>query len=139
MTDEERAREANDRFYAAMNSLDISEMDGVWMDTREAVCVHPGREAIFGYERIRESWVMIFSVTDSMTIASSNERVQVAGEVAWVACTEIISIRTEEGLMAAAAQATNIFRRTGDTWRMIVHHASPAPLTTQDEWPDLIN
>ncbi|HEX8137310.1 MAG TPA: nuclear transport factor 2 family protein [Pyrinomonadaceae bacterium] len=139
MTDEEGALEANDRFYAAMNSLDISEMDEVWMDTEEAVCVHPGREAIFGYERIRESWVMIFSVTDSMTIASSNERIHVAGEVAWVACTEIISMMTGEGLIAAAAQATNIFRRTGEAWRMIVHHASPAPLTTQDEWPDLIN
>jgi ketosteroid isomerase-like protein len=139
MTDEESAREANDRFYAAMNSLDVGEMDGVWADTEEAVCVHPGREAIFGYERIRESWVMIFSVTESMTIASSNERIQVAGEIAWVACTEIISMMTEEGLLAAAAQATNIFRRTGNTWRMIVHHASPAPLTTQDEWPDLIN
>jgi ketosteroid isomerase-like protein len=139
MRDEERVREANDRFYAAMNSLDVGEMDMVWLDTEAAICVHPGREAIFGYEHIRESWVMIFSVTDSMTIASSNERVQVAGEIAWVACTEIISMMTEEGLVAAAAQATNIFRRAGDGWRMIVHHASPAPLTTQDEWPDLIN
>lgn len=139
MTDEERALAANDRFYAAMNSLDVGEMDAVWMDTKDAICVHPGREAIFGYERIRESWMMIFSVTDSMTIAPSNERVQVAGEVAWVACTEIISMMTEEGLVAAAAQATNIFRRADDNWRMIVHHASPAPLNTQEEWPDLIN
>jgi ketosteroid isomerase-like protein len=139
MSDEERVREANDRFYAAMNSLDLGEMDEVWTDEAEAVCVHPGREAIFGYERIRESWAMIFSVTNSMTIASSNERINVAGKVAWVVCTEIISMMTEEGLIAAAAQATNIFRLNGEQWRMIVHHASPAPLTTQDDWPDLIN
>jgi ketosteroid isomerase-like protein len=110
------------------------------VDEEAAICVHPGREAIFGYERIRESWVMIFSVTDSMTIASSNERITISGQVAWVSCTEIISMMTEEGLIAAAAQATNIFRLgDADDWRMIVHHASPAPLTTQDEWPDLIN
>ncbi|HEY6188290.1 MAG TPA: nuclear transport factor 2 family protein [Pyrinomonadaceae bacterium] len=139
MSDKERVRQANERFYAAMNSLDVGQMDLAWVDEEAAVCVHPGREAIFGYERIRESWVMIFSVTDSMTIASSNERITISGQVAWVSCTEIISMMTEEGLVAAAAQATNIFRLVGDNWRMIVHHASPAPLTTQDEWPDLIN
>ncbi|HEX8142087.1 MAG TPA: nuclear transport factor 2 family protein [Pyrinomonadaceae bacterium] len=139
MSDKQRVRQANDRFYAAMNSLDVGEMDLIWMDTEAAICVHPGREAIFGYERIRESWVMIFSVTDSMMIAASNERITVAGEVAWIACTEIISLATEEGLVAAAAQAINIFQLVGEEWRMIVHHASPAPLNTQDEWPDLIN
>lgn len=139
MSERDRVRETNDRFYAAMNSLDITEMDAVWMDAREAVCVHPGREAITGYERIRESWLMIFAATDSMMIASTNELVTIAGDVAWVACTETISIMTDEGLAAAAAQATNIFRRRTDGWRMILHHASPVPLTTQDEWPDVIN
>ena len=139
MSDTERVRENNDRFYAAMNLLDISAMDEVWMDDTAAVCVHPGREAILGYERIRESWLMIFAATDSMMIASTNELITVAGDIAWVACTETISIMTDEGLAAAAAQATNIFRRRNDGWRMILHHASPVPLTTQDEWPDVIN
>lgn len=139
MSDDERVREANDRFYAAMNALDIEEMDKVWVDDAEAICVHPGREAILGYESIRESWMMIFSATDSMMIASTGEFITVAGDVAWVVCLETISIMTEEGLAAAAAQATNIFRRRGARWRMVVHHASPVPLTPQDEWPDVIN
>ena len=143
MSDEERVRQANERFYGAMNSLDIAGMDEVWEQAAGAVCVHPGREAIFGYERIRASWVMIFSATDSMTIAPRGERITLAGDVAWVACTEIISMTTEEGLAAAAAQATNIFRRSSgngsDDWRMIVHHASPVPFMVEDEWPDVIN
>ncbi|HEV2911841.1 MAG TPA: nuclear transport factor 2 family protein [Pyrinomonadaceae bacterium] len=142
MSDDERGvRRANERFYAAMNALDISEMDDVWLDDGSAVCVHPGREAIFGYERIRESWLAIFSATDSMTILPRGERVTLWGDIAWVVCTEIISMTTEEGLAAAAAQATNIFRRAsaGDEWRMIVHHASPVPFIAEDEWPDVIN
>ena len=139
MADEQRVREINERFYMAMNSLEIDEMDEVWMDDGAAICVHPGREAIIGYERIRESWIAIFSASNAMSIAASNERITVTADVAWVACTETISMMTEEGLAAAAAQATNIFRREGGRWRMIVHHASPIPFTTLDEWPDVIN
>jgi ketosteroid isomerase-like protein len=139
MSDEQRVREANERFYTAMNSLDIDDMDEVWADDPAAICVHPGREAIFGYERIRESWLVIFTATNAMSIAASNERVMITNDVAWVACTETISMMMEEGLAAAAAQATNIFRRTPAGWRMIVHHASPIPFTTLDEWPDVIN
>jgi ketosteroid isomerase-like protein len=139
MSDEQRVREANERFYMAMNSLDIDEMDDLWFDDPLAVCIHPGREAIFGYESIRESWQMIFSSTNAMSIAASNEHVTVANDVAWVACTETISLMMEDGLAAAAAQAINIFRRTGSVWRIVVHHASPVPFAMQDEWPDVIN
>jgi uncharacterized protein (TIGR02246 family) len=139
MSDEQAVREANERFYMAMNALDIEEMDEVWMTDERAVCVHPGREAIIGYERIRESWVAIFSASGSMSIAASNERIQLSNDVAWVACTETISLMMEEGLAAAAAQATNIFRQTDGRWRMILHHASPIPFEPQDEWPEVIN
>jgi uncharacterized protein (TIGR02246 family) len=139
MSDEQSVREANERFYAAMNALDINEMNEVWADDEAAVCVHPGREAIIGYERIRESWAAIFSASTSMSIAASNEHVQLRGDVAWVSCVETISLVMEEGLAAAATQATNIYRRIEGGWRMTLHHASPIPFTTQDEWPDVIN
>lgn len=139
MSDEQAVHAANERFYLAMNMLNIEEMDDVWANDEMAVCVHPGREALVGYEQIRESWVAIFSSSSSMSIAASNERVQLDGDIAWVVCTETISMMMEEGLAAAAAQATNIFRRTNGRWQMILHHASPIPFTTQEEWPDVIN
>ena len=139
MADERDVREANERFYQAINSLNAEEMDKVWMKDAGAICIHPGREAIIGYERIRESWAVIFAATSSMSIAASNERVTVADGVAWVSCTETISLMTDEGLAAAAAQAVNIFRRADGEWLMVVHHASPIPFMMQDEWPDVIN
>lgn len=139
MSDEQNVRAANERFYMAMNRLDIEEMDAVWANEEAAICVHPGREALVGYERIRESWVVIFSSSSSMSIAASNECIQLSNDVAWVVCTETISMMMEEGLAAAAAQATNIFRRRDGGWQMILHHASPIPFTTQEEWPDVIN
>jgi ketosteroid isomerase-like protein len=139
MSDEKNVREANERFYTAMNAADIVGMDEVWADDPGAVCVHPGREAILGYERIRESWSVIFTATDSLSIAVGNELITVVDGVAWVTCIETISLMMEGGLAAAAAQCTNIFRLIDGRWRMIVHHASPIPFMTQDEWPDVIN
>jgi uncharacterized protein (TIGR02246 family) len=139
MSDEQRVREANEKFYMAMNSLDIDEMDEVWEDDAASICVHPSGDTIIGYDRIRESWLAIFHASTSMSIAASHEHITVAGEVAWVACTETISLITDDGLAAAAAQATNIFRRRGGRWRMVLHHASTIPFTTVDEWPDVIN
>lgn len=139
MSDERAVLEANERFYMALNTLDIDEMDEVWADDEAAICVHPGREAIVGYARIRESWAVIFSASGSMSIAAESSRIQLSNDVAWVSCTETISLMTDEGLAAAAAQATNIFRRIEGRWRMVVHHASPIPFSTPDEWPDVIN
>jgi uncharacterized protein (TIGR02246 family) len=139
MSEEKNVREANQRFYAAMNAADIAGMDEVWADDPGAVCVHPGREAIIGYERIRESWSVIFTATDSLSIAVGNELITIVDSAAWVTCIETISLMMEGGLAAAAAQCTNIFRLTDGRWRMIVHHASPIPFMSQDEWPDVIN
>lgn len=139
MSEEKNVREANERFYAAMNAADIAGMDEVWADDPGVVCVHPGREAIIGYERIRESWSLIFEATDSLSIAVGNELITIVDGAAWVTCIETISLMMEGGLAAAAAQCTNIFRLTDGRWKMIVHHASPIPFMSQDEWPDVIN
>jgi ketosteroid isomerase-like protein len=141
MSEERRVREANAGFYAAMNSLDIDEMDAVWTNDAKAVCVHPGRGAIIGYEHIRESWEAIFSAASSMSIVASDEQITIAGEIAWVVCTETISLMIESELVAASAQATNIYRCTavGGKWRMILHHASPVPFKPFEEWPEVIN
>jgi uncharacterized protein (TIGR02246 family) len=139
MAEEDRVREVNDRFYQAITATDIDAMDDIWMDDALSVCVHPGREAVFGYPAIRESWTVIFSNDNSMSIACGNERVAIAGDIAWVSCGETITVTTPEGLGAAAAQATNVFRRVDGKWRMVLHHASGVPFTMQDDWPDVVN
>lgn len=133
MPDEKKVREANQRFYAAMNATDLDGMDEVWADVPTAVCVHPGREAIISYEKIRESWSAIFAAADSLSIAVGNEQITIADGVAWITCVETISMMMEGGLAAAAAQCTNIFRLVDGRWKMIVHHASPIPFMSQEE------
>jgi ketosteroid isomerase-like protein len=127
--DEEKVREANRRFYLALEGLDLERMDRVWLHDDSVKCVHPGWELLSGWEEVRESWARIFENTGRMQVIISNVEVQMLGDVAWVVCNEKITSTTDKGFDTALIQATNIFVRRGENWLMIHHHASPLPVT----------
>jgi ketosteroid isomerase-like protein len=79
-------------------------------------------------EAVRESWEQIFASTKWIRVAPTAVRIQVLGDVGLVACSENITTTSDGDLGVAVAQATNVFRRTPEGWRMVVHHASPAPV-----------
>jgi ketosteroid isomerase-like protein len=121
--------EANERFYRALESLDLAAMERVWMQSQDVRCIHPGSEALVGWTDVRRAWEQIFENTRWIRVQPTDVRLQVIGEVGLVACAENITATQDDDVGVAVAQATNVFRRTVDGWRMILHHASPAPVT----------
>jgi ketosteroid isomerase-like protein len=122
-------REANERFYRALETLDLPAMERVWLHAPVVRCIHPGSEALVGWDAVRGAWEQIFANTRWMRVQPTDVRLQVIGEVGLVACAENITATQDDDVGVAVAQATNVFRRTPDGWRMILHHASPAPVT----------
>ena len=122
-------REANERFYRALEALDLATMERVWLHARDVRCIHPGSEALVGWDTVRSAWEQIFANTRWMRVQPTDVRMQVIGEVGIVACAENITATQDDDVGLAVAQATNVFRRMADGWRMILHHASPAPVT----------
>ena len=54
-SEEERlvqVRRANERFYRAFESLDITLMQSVWLQTDRAKCNHPGWALLEGWEAV---------------------------------------------------------------------------------------
>ena len=110
---EERVRSANQRFYAAFESLDMAEMEAAWAHDDNVECVQPGGELLLGWDEVRGSWARIFANTKRVRIALSSIWVRVEGDVGWVACTEHVTTAFTDGFDEAVIQATNIFVRVG--------------------------
>ena len=116
--------EANRRFYRAFETLDMSRMDAVWLNTERALCIHPGWPLIVGWAAIRSSWETIFANTTEMRFTIEDARVAGGLDLAWVTCTENILADVQGRVSVTSVLATNLFERTPEGWRMVHHHAS---------------
>lgn len=115
---------ANARFYQAFETLDLTQMDAVWVHAERAQCIHPGWPLIVGWSAVRESWATIFANTTEMRFTISDARVGGGPELAWVTCTENILSEVDGRLSVTSLLATNVFELQADGWRMVHHHAS---------------
>jgi ketosteroid isomerase-like protein len=122
----EEVTRANQAFYEAFESLDVARMDRIWANQEYVTCIHPGWTLRVGWPAVRDSWVLIFNNTFSMKFELSEIQVQVAGDLAWVICTEHLTARqsSDEG-MHSQVLATNLFERMNGEWKLIHHHGSP--------------
>jgi ketosteroid isomerase-like protein len=120
---------ANHRFYEAFERLDIQLMAAVWRRDEEVQCIHPGWPRLIGWQAVRDSWIRIFNNTRSMTFQITDTKIAVRESVAWVVCTERISMIIDEEPQETQVLATNIFLRgdhgRNDPWFMVLHHGSP--------------
>ncbi len=128
MSEVEQLRAVNERFYRALEELDLVEMDQLWLHEPWVRCVHPGWDVLVGWDRVRESLEQIFAGTGWMRVTPTECDIHVFGDIGMVACAENITASRDTDVGVAVAQATNLFRRTPEGWRMFHHHASPAPV-----------
>jgi ketosteroid isomerase-like protein len=130
----EAVRAANAAFYAAFEARDLDAMAEVWERTERASVTHPGWPRLSGWGKVAGSWDAIFRHTPFIQFVLTDERVDVAGDTAWVTLDENIlqaADTTDDGddrdvpLSGARVAATNVFVRDGERWNMVMHHGSP--------------
>jgi ketosteroid isomerase-like protein len=119
-------QDVENAFYEALERADLEAMMAVWAEDEEIVCVHPGGPRLTGYAEIREAWRRVFE-------AGTKLRVQISGPgVVQTPFTAVHSLIERIGVVGndetrAPVVATNVYVRGPLGWRMVVHHASPAP------------
>ena len=120
------AQEAEAAFYDAFGKSDLEAMMAVWADDEEIYCVHPGGQRIAGLENVRESWRRLFNNGQSLNF-QLRARHEIHGMMIAVHNVyEQITV-AGQGAVRNPMLATNIYLRTDRGWRMVAHHASPAP------------
>jgi len=120
------AQDAENAFYEALERGDLEGMMAVWSEDEDIVCVHPTGPRLSGQDQVRESWARIFA-------GGTGPRVRITQQVAVSGMMIAVHSVHENFSMPGDAReqapvvATNVYLRTAAGWRMIVHHASPAP------------
>jgi ketosteroid isomerase-like protein len=136
------AQDAENAFYEALERCDLDGMMAVWAEDDDIVCVHPAGARLTGQDQIRESWARIFSGGPQARVHITNQ-VAISGMMLAVhSVHENFTIQSQaqgQGMGDAARPVpvvtTNVYLRTAAGWRMIVHHASPAPAEKQPAAP----
>jgi uncharacterized protein (TIGR02246 family) len=118
------ADEAEAQFYEAMREADLDKMMAVWHDDDEVVCVHPGGMRAVGAAAIRASFEAIFA-NGAIPVQPERVRRVHALDAAMHSLVERITVQAAEGTQTGSVLATNVYLKTAQGWRMVLHHASP--------------
>jgi ketosteroid isomerase-like protein len=119
-------QDAEAAFYEALEAGELEAMMEVWAEDEEIVCVHPGGTRLAGYDQVREGWAQILGSGQRLKVHISNQVVLSGMMLAIHSVHENILVQGESRSRSPVV-ATNVYLRTGNGWRMILHHGSPAP------------
>ena len=120
------AQDAENAFYEALERSDLEAMMAVWSEDEEIVCVHPAGQRLTGQEQVREAWRQMFAGGPGLRVQITQQVAATGIMVAVHSVHENITVAGEKRPRPPVV-ATNVYLRTAAGWRMIVHHASPAP------------
>jgi ketosteroid isomerase-like protein len=121
-------QDAEAAFYDAFTRSDLERMMAVWADDDDIYCVHPHGTRVVGVADVRESWRQIFKSRQALRFELREQHYVHGMMLAVHSVYEHIEAEGETRGRAATI-ATNVYVRTESGWRMVVHHASPAPST----------
>lgn len=110
---------ANQTFYDAFEGQDLDAMSELWEHSDRVLCTHPGWTVLRGWGAVGGSWMALFQ-GPALQFILTNQRVELAGDMAWVSLDENI-IGAEHG---TTVNALNLFVRSEQRWQMVAHHGS---------------
>ena len=112
-------------FYEALQSADIEKLMACWADEDDIVCIHPGGPRVVGAGAIRAAFEAMFAHGGSIRARAEHIRRVDSLASAVHHVLEKVEVLTPEGAAHAYVLATNVYYKTPQGWRMVVHHASP--------------
>ena len=130
MAAQDEARQASDRFYAALNRMlngDAGPLSEVWSHEADVTTMHPigGRQV--RWEQVRPVWEQVAQICSGGQVWLEDQLVRTGGDLAFEVGTE-----RGQGTMAGQTltfdhRVTNVYRREAGGWKIVHHHADVSP------------
>ncbi len=112
-------------FYEALQRGDIDQLMACWADEDEIACIHPGGARLCGAGAIRAAFEAMFAQGGAVHVRPEHIRRVDSLASAVHHVLEKVDILTPDGPGSAHVIATNVYHKTAQGWRLVVHHASP--------------
>ena len=119
-------QDAEAAFYDALERADLEAMMSVWAEDEEIVCVLPGGPRLAGYAAVREGWRRVFASGRRLSVALTQQIYLQSMLLSVHSLQEHLSLSSGEGETSPVV-VTNVYVRGALGWRLLAHHASPAP------------
>jgi uncharacterized protein (TIGR02246 family) len=124
----EAIRTLIDREVEAMNGEDLNALSEIWAQEDDISLVDvppPGR--FKGWDRIARVFRDFFERVAEVELTVDDVQINVAGKIAYANYGWSMTGRVGERPMVDRGQATAIYRRQKDGWRLVHAHYSPVP------------
>jgi uncharacterized protein (TIGR02246 family) len=122
------------QFYEALQQADLERLMALWSDDDEVACVHPGGPRVVGHGAIRASFEAIFHNGAIDARAERVRRLQLGPDCAVHHVLERVQVtQANAPAQSAWVLATNLFVKTAQGWRLVLHHASPGHASEAQE------
>jgi ketosteroid isomerase-like protein len=118
--------ECEQAFYEALESADIEAVAETWLDDDDVVCVHPGGARLVGYSAVRSSLAALLA-NGPLQIRTVSRKCFESPTVAVTNVIEEVVVVQSGARQLVHVIATNAFAKTPAGWKMVLHHAAPAP------------
>ncbi len=112
-------------FYEALQTGDIEKLMACWADEDEIACIHPGGPRVVGVGAIRAAFDALFAHGGAVHVQAEQIRRVDSLASAVHHVLERVEVMTPDGPAKAHVLATNVYHKTPQGWRLVVHHASP--------------
>ncbi|MEZ5664313.1 MAG: nuclear transport factor 2 family protein [Burkholderiaceae bacterium] len=122
------ANDTEAAFYEAMHQGDVDRLMACWADEDDVVCVHPGGPRLVGHAAVRAAFEALFANGGVMVVPGRVHRVDNAHSSVH-SLVERVEVMGDDGVQVAWVLATNVYQKTAQGWRMVLHHASPGSRT----------
>jgi len=127
MEDVEPIVEAELVFLGALETLNVRRIMNSWSESEHSSMIFPGTEMARGLRGIRAAWESVAENTTKLKAVLKPITVSRLGDMGWTFLGGTLVSSHGDETLSVEVYITNIYKREAEGWKLVHHHATPAP------------